>query len=203
MRTRFYTFIVLSLFAASCSKDSPINLPPDLQNKTVQPLKYIVDSKTVVDSMLNFYGGIHELGIRFKSSSDGIIKELGLNGPVEGVFPVSVWDMETQNRLASVSIKTKANEFVYEPISQLKIEAGKEYVISFHNNKDDVGQRYFLGSHKSGRKIYPFTSYGIQFLDFRYRSGNESKFPIGVAELEQDNLPGILDFKIELGSSSD
>ncbi len=203
MKANIFTLMtVLSFFILSCSKDNPVNLPAELQNKTVQPLRQVIDSKAVVDSLNNFYGGVHELGIRFRSSANGIIKELGLYSPVEGTFPVSVWDMETQTRLATVSITTKANEFVYEPISNLKIDANKEYVISFHNNKDGSGQRYYLARHKSGKKLYPFSAYGIEFLDFRYRSGNESKFPIGVAELEQDNLPGILDFKIELGSGS-
>lgn len=203
MKANIFTLVtVLSLFIFSCSKDNSVNLPAELKNKTVQPLKQIIDTKTVVDSLDNFYGGIHELGIRFRSSVDGIIKELGLYSPVDGTFPVSVWDMETQTKLASVMVTAKANEFVYQPISDLKIDARKEYVISFHNDKGGVGQRYFLGRHKSGKKIYPFSAYGIEFLDFRYRSGSESRFPVGVAELEQDNLPGILDFKIELGSIS-
>lgn len=205
MRSTFFIFCsILVLLFTSCKKDeatiNPLQQNPSV--KTVQPIKDLIEKTSFVDTLVNFYGGTHELGIRFKSANAGTIHQVGLKTPLNEKFTVTIWDMSTKEVLRTVSVNTVANQYIYQNIDKLDIQVNKEYVISFNTFNMGEAQRFYQARKKSGNKLYPFTSHGIQFLDFRYMSGSETKFPIGVAEHEQDLIPGILDFSFEITSGT-
>lgn len=203
MKTLIYTLaILLSFSVISCKKDS-LNSDNSLRKgKGVLPLSYVMDNKKVVDSLINNYGEAYELGIRFKSSSQGIISELGLKSPVNGTFPVSIWEASTKKLLATVNVNTQKDEFTYASISPLTIKANTEYVISFNNYDKGENQRYYKAQNHNRENVYPFYAYGIEFLDFRVSSSTTTKFPTITPDFEQVNIPGVLDFRIELSNNS-
>ena len=172
------------------------------KSKGVQPLSYIMNNQKIADSLINNYGEAVELGIRFKSSSQGIISELGLKSPVNGTFPVSIWEASTKKLLATVNVNTQKDEFTYASISPLTIKANTEYVISFNNYDKGENQRYYKAQNHNRENVYPFYAYGIEFLDFRVSSSTTTKFPTITPDFEQVNIPGVLDFRIELSNNS-
>lgn len=201
MSRLFYIWIIgIAVLISSCSKDPEINKVLNSNARLVQPIKYIEEHSNKIDTLVNFYGGVHELGLRFRSDQAGIIHEVGLKTPNSGKFTVTIWDMESQEILRTILVNTVSDQFIYQTIPSLAIDANKEYVISFNTFHAGEGQRFYQARKKSGERLYPFSAYGIHFLDFRYRSGSETKFPIGVGDLEQDLIPGLLDFKIEFSS---
>lgn len=202
MRTLIFTLsIILSFSIISCKKDTTTDTA--LRKSTmVQPMKYTMDQTKIADSLINKYGEAYELGIRFKSSSEGIIYELGLKSPVEGKYPVSIWEASTKKLLATVNVSTEKDEFTYASIAPLNIKANTEYVISFNNHNNGENQRYYLAQNKKREYIYPFYAYGIEFLDFRVSSSTSTKYPTITPDYEQVNVPGVLDFKIDFVSNS-
>lgn len=203
MKTLIYTLAVLLSFSMiSCKKDSLDSDNSLKKSKGVQPLSYVMNNQKIADSLINNYGEAVELGIRFKSSADGIIHQVGLKSPVNAQFPVTIWEASTQKLLATVNVDTKKDEFTYASISPLNIKANTEYVISFNNYNKGESQRYYIAQNRKREDIYPFYAYGIEFLDFRVSSSTSTKFPTITPEYQQVNIPGILDFSIEFTGNS-
>jgi hypothetical protein len=203
MKTLIFTLsIILTFSIISCKKDSTTNENSLKKSKGVQPLSYIMNNQKIADSLINNYGEAVELGIRFKSSSNGIINQVGLKSPVIGQFPVTIWEVSTQKLLATVNVNTKENEFSYSSITPLNIQANTEYVISFNNYDKGESRRYFVAQNRNREDIYPFYAYGIEFLDFRVSSSTSTKFPTIIPAYQQVNIPGILDFEIEFTGNS-
>lgn len=202
MRTLIFTLsIILSFSLISCSKDSPNDITLRT-SKGIQPISYVMENQKIADSLINNYGEACELGIRFKSSAEGIIHELGLKSPVNGLFPVSIWEVSTKKLLTTAYLKTEKDKFVYASISPLTIAANTEYVISFNNFDQGESQRYYIAQSVDRKNIYPFYAYGIEFMDFRISSSTSTKYPTITPDYEQVNVPGVLDFKIDFVSNS-
>ena len=123
--------------------------------------------------------GSYEIGVKFYSSDSGVITKLGVRNPINSKYAVSLWDVATQDLLATDSIATTDSaQFAYASISPIHISPNKEYIVSYNNTVGGVDLGYNISQSKvTGDVQYPFSDGDITFISEDELNSTTTAYP--------------------------
>ena len=173
------TFIVVLVFF-SCEKE---------ENKAEEkPFIALLNQPAVlVDTGVTTMQWIY--GFRFYANKDGKIKGLGMKLPLKGVYKVSLWNLETGQRLKEETLTATADHSeVYNTISEVSLEKNKEFGVSIEANSF-----YKIRKADNSEFTFPIQEGNIAILSFHASRVSENQLDKFPSMPESDELSPCVD----------
>lgn len=125
--------IIILITFSSCSKsDDDTTIIVDIPE---YPMKSLIES----GHMQVTYEKVNEpetfeLGYKFKTFNNGKITALGIRVPSNGLYRVTLWNLDTEEILSTKHITSSSGLLSFEDIEHVDIDSGTNYYVSINTN---------------------------------------------------------------------
>lgn len=165
--------IIAQITFSSCSKNDDTDF--EVETMSQYPLKSLIEDGHLQVTYEKVDDAIYELGYRFKSFKNGKITALGIRVRNYGVYRVTLWDLDTEEILATKHITSSSGLLSFEDIPHVNINSGTNYYVAI-NTKD----YYQFYSHQEG--LFPVESGDILITGASSSQETSQILPFGFSE---------------------
>lgn len=195
MKKYFAIWIMALALVAGCKKES------DSTRTEIQtyPFRGYIEERNLLPIELMVTSPQRmEIGYHFNVTRNQSVVKLGALMPNAGTYTVTLWDASTEEILARTSVTVEAKQFGYAPISSVKVEPRRDYIVSINTSNENAPSNYFAHQIASA----PFPLYPVQFgiltvNGIVFRVSDTPTFPYTVIEDYQYYLMGIPDLELQ------
>ncbi|MFI1773796.1 hypothetical protein [Thalassobellus citreus] len=169
-----FKLIITLLTFSSCSKDD--NEEIDDVFMPQYPMKALIESgyMQVTYEKVN-EPDTFEFGYKFKSFKNGKITALGIRVPNNGIYRVTLWNVDTEEILITKHITSSSGLLSFEDIDDVNVDSGTNYYVSINTN-----DYYQFSSPEEG--LFPVESGDILITGASSNLGTEQVLPFAFSE---------------------